>query len=219
MTFAYIPPPNDGLDISYVDPALLVVNKPSGLLSVPGRGDDKQDCLARRVQAAFPEARIVHRLDLHTSGLLIMARGSPMQRQLSRLFAARRIEKRYLAVVEGALPAGNGIIELPLLADWPRRPRQKVDFVAGKPARTRYRLLQYDPVDDASRVALWPETGRTHQLRVHLQAIGHPIVGDTLYGSRAAALPKTRLLLHADYLSLPHPLGGHCLCIASPPPF
>lgn len=211
----YAAPADDGFDLVYLDAALLVVNKPAGLLSVPGRGAEKQDCLARRVQAAYPEALIVHRLDLSTSGLLVLARGKEMQRRLSRLFAERQVDKRYLAVVSGSLQTPAGEIDLPLSADWPERPRQKVDLLAGKPSLTRYQVLSHDPAGPTSRLALWPETGRTHQLRVHLQAIGHPIVGDTLYAGAAAE----RLLLHAEELLFAHPESGQRLHFCCPAAF
>ena len=212
---AYVAPPDDGLDLVYLDAALLVVNKPAGLLSVPGRGEDKQDCLVRRVRAAYPEALIVHRLDLPTSGLLVLARDRPMQRRLSLLFAGRQVGKRYLALVGGRLPATTGEIDLPLSADWPGRPRQRVDLLAGKPSLTRYAVLSHDPLGQISRLALWPATGRTHQLRVHLQAIGHPIVGDLLYAGAAAG----RLLLHAEELAFAHPGSGEPMRFSSPAPF
>lgn len=203
------------LDLVYVDAALLVVNKPAGVLSVPGRGEDKQDCLARRVQEAYADALIVHRLDMHTSGLLLMARGKEMQRRLSRLFVRQQVEKRYVALVGGHLRTPTGEIDLPLSADWPNRPRQQVDLLAGKPSLTRFQLLSHDPATQTSRVALWPETGRTHQLRVHLQAIGHPIVGDTLYVGRTAA----RLLLHAEDLLFAHPENDLPMRFQCPAPF
>ena len=211
----YAAPADDGLDLVYLDAALLVVNKPAGLLSVPGRGEEKQDCLTRRVQAAYPEALIVHRLDLATSGLLVLARSKEMQRRLSRLFAGRQVDKRYLAVVSGSLPTRVGQIDLPLGADWPRRPRQKVDLLAGKPSLTRYQVLSHDPAGQTSRLALWPATGRTHQLRVHLQAIGHPIVGDALYAGAAAE----RLLLHAEELVFAHPESAQTMRCCCPAPF
>lgn len=211
-------PPDNGLNVVYVDATLLVVNKPPGLLSVPGRGDDKQDCLSRRAQSVFPAALIVHRLDMSTSGLLIMALTRTAQSSLSHLFATRWVEKRYLAVVAGR-PSDEGRIDLPLGADWPNRPRQKVDLVAGKAAGTRYRLLGHDPATDTSRLALWPETGRTHQLRVHLRAIGHPIIGDTLYAEPSVAAKAARLMLHADWLRLPHPNHGESVSFVCPAPF
>ncbi len=203
----------------HIDPFVLVVDKPAGLLSVPGRGASKQDCLARRLADVFPEARIVHRLDMATSGLMVFARGEGMQRWLSRQFAERRVGKRYLAVIDGRLPASYGEIDLPLSADWPNRPRQRVDTAHGKPALTRFRRLSYDPTGDRSSVLLWPVTGRTHQLRVHLQAIGHPIVGDALYGSAETERNSERLLLHADALVLPNRDGGEPLRLRCPAPF
>ena len=211
----YIPPRNDGLDLVYRDEFLIAVNKPAGLLAVPGRGADKQDCLATRVQAEFPGAMIVHRLDMATSGMLLFARGAAMQHHLSQMFRERLVAKRYVAVVAGGLEQPSGEIDLPLVCDWPNRPRQKVDHESGKPSLTRYRLLSYDTVTDVSRVELEPVTGRTHQLRVHLAAIGHPILGDALYGGRAAK----RLLLHASMLSFAHPLSGEPLSLAIDPPF
>lgn len=215
----YIAPPDSGIEIVHLDSALLLVNKPAGLLAVPGRGAEKQDCLARRVQAAHPSALIVHRLDMHTSGLLLFAFGKEMQRQLSIHFAQRRIDKRYVAVVAGQPVAASGTIDLPLAADWPRRPRQKVDRLAGKPARTRYQVLQHDAAADTTRLALWPETGRTHQLRLHLQAIGHPIIGDLLYGGGATPGQPQRLLLHAEHLALVHPASGQTMHFSSAAPF
>lgn len=200
----YCPPPDDGLDVLHVDSALIVVNKPAGLLSVPGRGEGKADCLASRVMLRYPDALIVHRLDMATSGLLVLARGEMMQRELSRLFRERQIDKRYLALVRGQLAEARGEIDLPLICDWPNRPRQKVDFDIGKHSLTRFRLLDHDAASNTTRLELEPVTGRTHQLRVHLAALGHPIIGDPLYGGetgRAAA----RLHLHATDLALVHP--------------
>lgn len=215
----YAAPPDLGLDLVFADAALLVVNKPAGLLSVPGRGPDKDDCLARRVQARYPDALIVHRLDMETSGLVLLARGGEMQRRLSRLFQQRQVAKGYVAVVDGTPAASAGVIDLPLLADWPNRPRQKVDRETGKPSLTRWRRLADDPARAATRLALEPETGRTHQLRVHLQALGHPILGDALYAPPAVRAKADRLLLHADFLAFAHPLGGEQLSFSSPPPF
>ena len=215
----YRPPPNDALDLLYADTWLLMANKPAGLLSVPGRGEDKQDCLVLRVQAEYPDALIVHRLDLPTSGLLLLARGKEMQRRLSHEFAQRRVDKRYLAVVMGRPLSVTGTIDLPLAVDWPNHPRQKVDRRAGKPALTRYRFLSHSASDDTSRLALSPETGRTHQLRVHLQALGHPIVGDRLYADATTAAKFDRLLLHAEELSFTHPATDRRMRFCSPPPF
>ncbi len=206
-----------GVELVAFDDSLIALNKPAGLLSVPGRGADKLDCLATRVQAAWADARVVHRLDMATSGLMLMARGAEMQRALSQAFAARAVSKRYVAVVHGRLAPAEGRIELPLAADWPNRPRQRVDSVRGKPSLTRYWALGHDPGNDRTRVLLEPVTGRSHQLRVHLQALGHPIVGDALYGSEPA--PGGRLLLHASALMLRHPRCGKPLQFESPPPF
>lgn len=212
--YPYQPPPDEGLDIRYQDPDLLVVNKPAGLLSVPGRGADRQDCLTRRVQARFPGARTVHRLDMETSGLLLLALHAKAQRRLGHQFERREVHKEYVAVVQGRLSHAAGSIDLPLLADWPNRPRQKVDFLHGRPALTHYRHLE--AATDSSRLLLTPVTGRSHQLRVHLCHLGHPIVGDRLYGATGAA---DRLLLHACRLRLRHPRDGRLLHIDCPPGF
>ena len=215
----YQPPPDEGLDIRYLDDDLLVVDKPAGLLSVPGRGPGKQDCLSARVQARYPEALPVHRLDLGTSGLLVLARSPDMHRALNRLFETRRVEKRYVALVAGRMETGERVIDLPLIADWPNRPRQMVDSAIGKPSRTRLRVAGYEAALDATRVDLFPETGRSHQLRVHLQAIGHPIIGDTLYGHGAHDALEPRLLLHASHLGILHPASLVRMSFDSPPPF
>ena len=215
----YHPPPDEALDIRYVDDDLLVVDKPAGLLSVPGRGPGKQDCLSARVQARYPEALAVHRLDLGTSGLLVLARSPDMHRALNRLFETRRVEKRYVALVAGCMEAGERIIDLPLIADWPNRPRQMVDHAIGKPSRTRLRVVGYEPARDATRVDLFPETGRSHQLRVHLQAIGHPILGDELYAPPDVSARAPRLLLHAAFLAFFHPSTAAALQVDSAAPF
>ncbi len=204
-----------GFELIHLDDDLLVADKPAGLLAVPGRGPDKQDCLVARVQAEFPDALTVHRLDMATSGLILFARGAKMQSRLSLMFRERMIGKRYVALVAGRLALDTGEIDLPLIADWPNRPRQKVDRDIGKPSLTRYRLLEYDDATDTSRVELEPVTGRSHQLRVHLLSMGHPIVGDELYDGR----PAERLMLHACLLSFVHPLTGLALTLASDPPF
>lgn len=222
---AYRPPPDAGLEVVYADGALVVVNKPAGLLSVPGRGDDRQDCLALRVQQRFADALVVHRLDMATSGLLVMGRGLPMQRALSMAFEQRLAHKRYEAVVHGLVAQDEGDIDLPLITDWPQRPRQKVCFEQGKPSSTRFTVLARDAVAQRTRVSLEPVTGRSHQLRVHLLAIGHPIVGDELYDDAAAAsatAPRaapSRMLLHAAELGLPHPRDGQTMRWHSAVPF
>jgi tRNA pseudouridine32 synthase/23S rRNA pseudouridine746 synthase len=203
----------------YLDEQLLVLDKPAGLLAVPGRGEDKQDCLSARAQALWPDALVVHRLDMATSGLFLMARGIHMQRVLSRAFSDRSVHKRYEALVAGELgPAGaQGVIDLPIAADWPRRPSQKVDHEHGRPSTTRWEVLARG--DGCTRLALEPVTGRTHQLRVHLQAIGHPIFGDTLYAPPQVQALAARLLLHATSLQLAHPANGEALAFASAAPF
>lgn len=209
------------LPLRYADDTLLVLDKPSGLLAVPGRGADKQDCLSARVQAHFPDALIVHRLDMATSGLMVMARGPAVQRALSMAFAARAVEKRYIAVVAGRMqpPAEAwGVIDLPILVDWPNRPLRIVDYQAGKPSVTRWRVLENDGTF-STRVELHPVTGRSHQLRVHLHALGHPILGDALYAPADVQALSARLLLHAKSLSFAHPATGEALMFESAAPF
>lgn len=215
---AYFPPPDYGLAIIYVDAEIIVVDKPAGLLSVPGRGEGMDDCLASRVQTMFPDALIAHRLDMSTSGLLVLARGAEMHRQLSRFFRDRQIDKRYLAVVNGLMAEDTGEINLPLICDWPNRPRQIVDFEIGKPSQTRFRVISRDPLANTTRVELEPITGRSHQLRVHMASLGYPILGDDLYGGEATERAD-RLLLHAMDLGLFHPLTAEPLQFHSDPPF
>jgi tRNA pseudouridine32 synthase / 23S rRNA pseudouridine746 synthase len=210
-------------EIVFEDAALVVLNKPRGLLSVPGRGPEKQDCLSTRVRSRYPDALIVHRLDMATSGLLVMARSARVQRQLSIAFESRAVEKRYVAVVAGeaeASPAQDWqVIDLPIAQDWPNRPKQKIDGQGGKPSQTHYRVLGYDGATDTTRLELAPITGRTHQLRVHLHAIGHPILGDQLYANANIQAKSDRLLLHASRLSLSHPVSGYPMTWQSQPPF
>jgi tRNA pseudouridine32 synthase/23S rRNA pseudouridine746 synthase len=208
------------MELLYADDTLLVLDKPSGLLAVPGRGADKQDCLSARVQAGYPDALIVHRLDMATSGLMVMARGPAAQRALSMAFAARAVTKRYVAVVAGRLepPAEAwGVIDLPIIADWPNRPLRIVDHQAGKPSVTRWRVLENDGT--RTRVELEPVTGRSHQLRVHLRELGHPILGDALYAPPEVQALSARLLLHAWSLRFVHPLTGEALAFESAAPF
>ncbi len=205
----------------HVDDALIVADKPAGLLSVPARGAERQDCLATRVQAAYPDALIVHRLDMATSGLILLARGAEMLRALSLGFERRLVGKTYVALVHGHLADDSGEIDLPLAADPAHRPRQIVDAVQGRRALSRYRVLdRYGRGATAmSRVELKPVTGRTHQLRVHLQAIGHPIVGDPLYAAPDSAARHGRLHLHAAAIAFIHPRTRLPLCVDSAPPF
>lgn len=212
-----------GATLVHVDDHLLVADKPAGLLCVPGRGQDKQDCLSARVQQHYPDALIVHRLDMATSGLCVLARGPMVQRQLSMAFAAREVHKRYVAVVQGrlqGLPDGAwSTIDLPLSPDWPNRPLSKVDLDHGKPSLTRWRVLAHDDASNTTRVELEPVTGRSHQLRLHLQAMGHPILGDALYAPAPVQALSPRLQLHATAITLPHPAWGQTLSVHSPVPF
>jgi tRNA pseudouridine32 synthase/23S rRNA pseudouridine746 synthase len=205
------------LIVVHGDDVLVAVDKPAGMLSVPGRGAEKQDCAAARVAERWPDALIVHRLDMATSGLLVFARGAQAQRTLSMAFAGREVHKRYEAIVQGLVADDSGEIALPLAADWPNRPLQKVD-AQGKPSLTRFHVLSRDETLSRTRLALEPVTGRSHQLRVHLQAIGHPIVGDALY-DRERAKESPRLMLHACELRLSHPATGEPLHLQSAVPF
>ena len=217
----------EGVALVYADDTLLVFDKPAGLLSVPGRGPDNADCLSARAQALWPDALVVHRLDMGTSGLLVMARGLKAQRTLSHAFAQRQVHKRYVAVVAGTplptQPDADGWceIDLPLIVDWPNRPKSKVDYELGKPSRTRWRI-HADPANaniEATRLELEPVTGRSHQLRVHLQAMGHSILGDELYADDTALAAAPRLLLHACFLDLPHPVSVERLQFTCAAPF
>ena len=208
------------MNVLHESPDLLVLDKPAGLLCVPGRGPDKQDCLSARAQARWPDALVVHRLDMATSGLVLMARGPAMQRALSEAFAAREVEKDYAAIVDG-LPAPTDdwqLIDAPLMADWPRRPLQKID-PAGKPSLTHWRVRRRFEPQHASLLELAPQTGRTHQLRVHLASIGHPILGDALYAGEAVAARAPRLLLHATRLAFAHPVTHEAMVFESAAPF
>lgn len=213
------------LEVVFVDDHLLVLNKPSGLLSVPGRGEDKQDCLIARAQAQWPEALTVHRLDMSTSGLMVIAKGPEMQRNLSQAFAQREVHKIYEAIVAGELRAtetGNADawsdIHMPLLIDWPNRPKSKVDWEHGKPSHTQWRV-KHSNLTNATRVELQPITGRTHQLRLHMMAMGHPILGDALYASPEIQAQSPRLLLHARVLQLKHPVTAEWMAFESTVPF
>jgi len=224
----------------HADADLLVLCKPAGLLCVPGRGPDKQDCLSARVQQQWPDALVVHRLDQATSGIVVMARSLPVQRALSQAFAERRVHKQYVAVVQGRPAApevevarapdtdtdtGTGTdpdwhtIDLPIAADWERRPLRVIDPERGQPSVTRWRVLAAGPAAGTTRLALQPVTGRTHQLRVHLAALGHPILGDALYADPATLAASPRLLLHATDLRFAHPRTGAMVAFASPAPF
>ncbi|WP_312706744.1 RluA family pseudouridine synthase [Stenotrophomonas sp.] len=203
------------IHLHYIDEALLLAEKPAGLLSVPGRSEENQDCVVARLQALYPDALTVHRLDQVTSGLLLHARGKAMQAALSMQFEQRRVSKRYEAVLQGLLADDAGEVELPLIVDWPNRPKQMVDHDRGKPALTRWQVLARDAQAGTTRVALEPVTGRSHQLRLHMASVGHPIVGDVLYG----AAPAQRVHLHACALAFTHPVTGAALAFESAAPF
>lgn len=212
----------DELEVLYADPQLLVLDKPAGLLAVPGRGEDKQDCLSARAQARYPDALIVHRLDMATSGLMVLARGAAAQRALNQAFASRAVQKRYVAVVDGC-PTDDcsdwQTIDLPIRVDWPRRPLRVIDPLQGQASQTRWRVISHDADTDSARLELEPITGRSHQLRVHLLAQGHPIWGDTLYASARVQGLSARMLLHACTLALAHPASGALLRFDSRVPF
>lgn len=214
---------NGAVDCLYADDDLLVLAKPSGLLCVPGRGPDKQDCLSQRAQQQWPGALVVHRLDQATSGLVLMARRPEAQRRLGLAFEQRQVRKRYHAIVAGRMqppPDGTwGTIDLPIAADWERRPLRIIDAAQGKPSLTRWRMLSYDDGGDATRIELEPVTGRTHQLRVHLAGVGHAILGDALYADAPVQARSGRLLLHAAWLAFAHPGSGAWVEFTSPAPF
>jgi len=217
--FLYEPPPDVGLDILYEDDCLLIVNKPSGLLSVPGRGDDKQDCMISRVQVTHPSALIVHRLDMSTSGILVLALDKDTHRELSQQFQERKVSKQYIAIVAGKPELNEGLIDKPMICDWPNRPKQIIDDEQGKQAQTGYKVLEYFTQDNTSRLLLTPITGRTHQLRLHCQFIGHPIVGDQLYADSKTKKMAKRLLLHSANISFEHPETHESINISCPSPF
>ena len=217
--FIYKAPADEGLDIIFEDEHLLVFNKPSGLLSVPGKGEDRQDCMLSRAQLVFPQALIVHRLDMFTSGLILLARNKDIHRQLSQLFQNRQVDKYYIAEVDGLIKQDQGHIDLPLITDWPNRPKQMIDHQQGKASQTRFIVLSRNPEQHTSRVQLTPITGRTHQIRVHLQSLGHAVLGDRLYASEMAQAKASRLMLHAEHLAFIHPVSGIRQSYTCPTPF
>ena len=209
-------PPDGPLSILHEDAEVLLVDKPAGLLSVPGKGPHLADCLIARVQTAFPDALLVHRLDRDTSGVMIFALTPHAQRHLGLQFEKRMTQKTYVARVSGAPKEKSGTVDLPLIVDWPNRPRQMVCHETGKPAQTDWRLLKTE--DGNARMRLHPRTGRSHQLRVHMLALGHPILGDPFYAS-GPARAFSRLMLHSEELRFKHPQGGRSMKIRSKAPF
>lgn len=217
--FIYNPPQKPYLQLAYYDDDIVVAIKPSGLLSVPGKALAHQDCLERRLSRVWPEIRVIHRLDMATSGLILFALNKPAQSCLSKQFQARSIDKSYRAKVAGKLPLQQGEIDLPLRCDWPNRPKQMVCYEQGKPSLTRYQQVTWDSASNTSEVLLYPVTGRSHQLRVHLDAMQCPILGDRLYGDKRSQQAAERLLLHAESLSFDHPTNGQRLDFIEPAPF
>jgi len=207
------------LDILHLDEHLLIANKPSGLLTVPGKGPENQACLFKQALGFNPNARIAHRLDQATSGIVMFPLSYPCLKQLTYQFERREIHKRYVAVVDGLIESETGEVKLPLICDWPNRPRQKVCFEQGKAAHTRFQVLSRDTAHDSTRVELEPVSGRTHQLRVHMLSLGHPILGDRLYAPDAALNKAPRLLLHAQELWLNHPITQDAIHIRCPASF
>lgn len=209
-------PPSVPIEVLHEDSDLLIVNKPAGLLSVPGKGPELADCLLARLERAFPTARLVHRLDRDTSGVMVFALTEHAQRHLGQQFEARKVKKTYVARVAGRLEPKTGTVDLPLIVDWPNRPRQMVCHETGKPALTDWKVVKSD--DAESRVRLFPLTGRSHQLRVHMLALGHPILGDGLYAPETAE-HYPRMLLHAEELRVNHPHTGKGMKFRAPAPF
>lgn len=217
MLLNYNPPMTPYLSIVYQDDDLLIVNKPSGLLTVPGKDPKHADCLISRVNRVFPTAKIVHRLDMATSGIICLAMHKEAHRNLSIQFQDRKTAKRYIARVFGKLEQQTGSVDLPLICDWPNRPKQMVDHDNGKPSLTHFKVLERE--QDATRVELTPITGRSHQLRVHMLSLGHPILGDKLYAHPEAFAMAPRLQLHAEMLTLAHPASGETLIFEAAPEF
>jgi tRNA pseudouridine32 synthase/23S rRNA pseudouridine746 synthase len=213
--FAYAPP-GDGLRLVHHDAAIVVAEKPAGLLSVPGRGEDRADCLIARLRRSFPSVLLVHRLDLDTSGVMVFALTRAAQAALGRQFEARAVEKDYVARLAGRLEPEAGRVDLPLIVDWPNRPRQHVNHATGRPAQTDWQVIGRG--EDETRVRLTPLTGRSHQLRVHMAELGHPILGDTLYAT-GPARDHPRLMLHAETLGFRHPDSGAAVRFTVPCPF
>lgn len=200
-------PPLDPLETVYEDADLIVIDKPAGLLSVMGRLPQHQDSAYLRVLKQYPHAKVTHRLDMATSGLLLFAKHRQAEIAMGKIFQTRKIKKHYVALVQGKI-ADSGCVEVPLITDWPNRPKQKVDFEQGKQAKTLYQLLDDHPEHPYSRVLLEPVTGRSHQLRVHMQHLGHPIMGDKLYHPDPFAFSLARMALHAHALTFTQPFTG-----------
>lgn len=208
-------PPKEPLIYLYIDDDLIIVEKPSDLLSVPGKTEP--DCLEARIRADYPESLTIHRLDMATSGVMVFARNANAQRHIGLQFEKRMTEKTYIARVSGHVKANQGQVDLPLITDWPNRPKQMVCPERGKPSLTGWKILEHE--EKNTRLALYPKTGRSHQLRVHMLAIGHPILGDRLYADEETFMAAPRLQLHAHTLRLRKPTGGKWVDFESPCPF
>ncbi|MBW6505957.1 MAG: RNA pseudouridine synthase [Rhodobacteraceae bacterium] len=217
MTDFVYAPPETAPEILHADAQVLVVNKPAGLLSVPGKGEHLADCLIARLRRLYPEVLLVHRLDLDTSGVMVFALTPLAQRHLGWQFEERVTKKVYVARLWGHLAPSAGRVDLPLCVDWPNRPRQHVNHEKGRPAQTDWRVVRLEP-DGTTRVRLMPLTGRSHQLRVHMAELGHPILGDRLY-AQGPARDFPRLMLHAESLRFRHPEGGKAQTYCAPVPF
>lgn len=215
--YIYTPPMHPYISVVHMDEDLLVLSKPSGLLSVPGKHPAYADCMESRAREAYPQALVTHRLDRSTSGLMLMALNKRAQSQIGKHFEARLIGKIYIARVWGQVQGESGLIDLPLRADWPNRPKQRVDYERGKPSQTEWRVLERDAV--STRMELKPLTGRSHQLRMHMLSTGHPILGDTLYAHDDARGAAPRLQLHAQSLTLHHPRSNKLVTFTDLCPF
>jgi tRNA pseudouridine32 synthase/23S rRNA pseudouridine746 synthase len=215
--YTYSPPPDGPLPILHVDDHILVLDKPAGLLTVAGNTPELADCLEARVRAQYPTATMIHRLDMDTSGLIVLALNPRAHAHIGKQFEKRLTRKSYIALVWGQMAQASGRIDQPMKSDWPNRPKQHVDLVDGRPAITDWEVLETGP--DRTRVRLTPFTGRTHQLRVHMAFLGHPILGDNLYAPAKALAASERLCLHAEMLEFRHPDGGATVSFHSPAPF
>lgn len=215
--FIYCPPTTPWLEILYQDKDIIVLNKPSGLLSVPGRAAEHKDSLYQRVLETHPNAQVVHRLDMSTSGIIVVALRRNAERELKRQFSERETQKTYYARVAGHVKQQKDTIELPLICDWPNRPKQKVDHINGKPSTTHYEVISYG--QRSTLVKLTPITGRSHQLRVHMMALGHPILGDNFYADPLAKRLSPRLQLHAQSLTIKQPYSRETLTFSTDIPF
>lgn len=215
--FVYRPPARGPLPVIHADDHILVLDKPVGLLSVPGNAPERADCLESRAREDYRAARIIHRLDMDTSGVIVMALTAKAQAAIGLQFEKRQTQKRYIALVRGEIAEGEGRVDAPIITDWPNRPRQHVDPVNGRQAVTDWQVLER--TEGTSRVALTPLTGRSHQLRLHMAHIGHPILGDNFYADDETRAMADRLCLHAEELGLTHPATGEAMNFVSPAPF